>query len=210
MPNYNTASTVYDRLEYNLSISKYNLNTPTVAPVYIALQNNQPTFSCRSTLDNFAVQAIKRVASGSNLAGLPIQDWAMNPTDSKLWTYLGEDDIALSIELPSVPGNFAIPQCYAAAPDAKTKTFDGIFFTQSGAMYGIDGASGKAYSIDISACPAAACSKLSTPSALPTVGASGANTNLISDAASCTRRIALPVNLIRFAGAANGCGVKLQ
>jgi hypothetical protein len=134
---------------------------------------------------------------------------------TKLWAYDATADATISIALPQGTAITATPECYdaAVANNPSTGELNGIHFAQDGVLYAIDGATGRAYSINIANCPPDLpnqCATISTFSSLPSVGSPPVSIGLTANSASCITRTTLPVSLLRFVGTNNSCANYLQ
>ncbi len=204
----------YDVLNYDLYVAQIGLANPNISFSFYEIDINQPTFTCRDLLSTNLFNAITYVSKLSNTAPA-IQDWALDPTNTKLLAYDAGSEAVVSISLPQGASTMATAQCYdaAVANNSNTAEINGIHFGQDGLLYGIDGSTGRAYSINIANCPSDTpnqCATIGTSSSLPDIGTPPSNNNLVGNSASCITRSPLPVTLFRFIGTNNGCSNHLK
>ncbi|MEY4927190.1 MAG: hypothetical protein RI894_1626, partial [Bacteroidota bacterium] len=204
----------YDILNYNLYVAEIGLANPNISFSFYELLTNQPTFSCQHLFEENLLSAVTYATHLSNTPPT-IQDWALDPMATKLWAYDATADATISIALPQGTAITATPECYdaAVANNPSTGELNGIHFAQDGVLYAIDGATGRAYSINIANCPPDLpnqCATISTFSSLPSVGSPPVSIGLTANSASCITRTTLPVSLLRFVGTNNSCANYLQ
>ncbi|MEO1438467.1 MAG: T9SS type A sorting domain-containing protein [Bacteroidota bacterium] len=172
-------------LTYEFLIGSFDLNNigggPTIVPNYVTMQLDA---TCGTIIDNFVNAFISAVFLGNPLPSGGIQDWAINPNDGLIYSYLGIDGVVWKMD-PST----GVVDCFTTTNPALTE-FGAIFFDQNGNMKGIEVFAGNTWTVDVN-CPGASCGTLTA--------ATGFGGGLNGDAAACPfPPISLPVELIRF------------
>ncbi|MEM6723920.1 MAG: T9SS type A sorting domain-containing protein [Bacteroidota bacterium] len=169
---------------YEFVLGSFDLNSvvgPTVVPNYVTMTLDA---TCGTIIDNFVNAFLSAIILSAPLPSGGIQDWAVNPNDGQIYSYLGIDGVVWKMD-PST----GVVDCFTTTNPTLTE-FGAIFFDQTGTMKGIEVFAGNTWSVDIN-CPGANCGALSSET-----GFSG---GLNGDAAACPfPAISLPVELIEF------------
>ncbi|MEY4926358.1 MAG: hypothetical protein RI894_794, partial [Bacteroidota bacterium] len=193
-----SATIDYDLFIGRIVASELNSPKPTVTAVYTPIKKG----NCAAIMDAYVLAYCQAVLLGQPRPNGGLQDWAINPYDGKLWSYIANDNQFFRLALPSVsaPNEPVTSDCIPAPIGYQNLTgaeFGGTFFAQRGDMFAIDPEHGRYYKFD-NCTSGNFCNSLSLVReytqafGLP---AYPAFLNLRSDAASTVTGVITPTNL---------------
>ncbi len=172
---------------YTMYLGSLDLNnllgTGPFTPVYKEIIGG----TCQPYITTFVTELVAFYGGVGPEPSGGIQDWAINPTNGMLYSYMGIEGQLFVMDPTSTTPT---AECYSG-PTAGLTEFGGILFDGEDDMYGFESTTGTVYEINFD-CPSADCGTL-TP-----VSTFLANQSV--DAASCPNNVPLPLEVVEFYG----------
>lgn len=161
-------------LDYTLYLGSVDLNNNSLGTTYTPkYEPMQLSSTAQSMLGTFLVQYCTAIIAGTPKPSGGIQDWAFNPRDGKIYSYLGVERMIFQLDITNLKGEVFPTQ------NPSTTEIGGIFFDLSGEMYGLEVETGKTGRYTVDNCPGANCGTA--------ISGTDFQPNTRGDAASCVQ-----------------------